>query len=206
MSRKKISTFLLVVGVMLTLLLLPVASGCASKALTINTTSLAGGEVGFAYSQTLATTGGKTPYTWSISSGALPNGLSLASSTAAITGTPTTAGTSSFTVKVTDSGGGTATANLSITIILAPTSVSTTSLPDGEIGFAYSRSLAATGGTSPYSWSLSSGALPNGLSLVSFSGVISGTPTGIGTWNFMVKVTDSAGGIAMKNLSITISS
>src|SRR5208283_4784413 len=86
-----------------------------NAALTITTTSLPGGEAGVGYSQTLAASGGTTPYTWSVSAGTLPAGLSL-SSAGVISGTPTTAGTSSFTVQVADSAGGKATQALSITI------------------------------------------------------------------------------------------
>jgi prepilin-type N-terminal cleavage/methylation domain-containing protein len=180
-----------------------------NSAVTITTTSLPNGEVNVAYSQTLAATGGVTPYTWSISSGSLPNGLSLNSSTGAITGTPTTAGTYSFTVKVTDSASptpGTATKALSITVNTAVT-ITTTSLPNGTHGVAYSQTLAATGGVTPYTWSISSGSLPNGLSLNSSTGAITGTPTTAGTYSFTVKVTDSASptpGTATKTLSIRI--
>ena len=92
---------------------------------TISTTSLPNGEVSVAYSQTLTATYGTTPYTWSISSGALPAGLSL-SSAGVISGTPTTAGTSNFTVQVADSVGGTATKDLSITIEVVKASTTTT--------------------------------------------------------------------------------
>jgi len=169
----------------------------------ISTASLPDGEVGVAYSQTLAATGGTTPYTWSITSGTLPDGLSLNSSSGVISGTPTTDGTYTFTVQVTDSAGDTATADLSITINTAPT-ISTTSLPNGRVGVAYSQTLAATGGTTPYAWSIASGTLPDGLSPDSSSGVISGTPTTDGSYTFTIQVTDSAGGAATQVLSITI--
>jgi uncharacterized protein YjdB len=90
--------------------------------LVIGTTSLASGTVNTAYTATLAATGGTTPYTWSITGGSLPGGLSLNASTGAITGTPSATGTFSFTAKVTDSGSPvlTATQALSLTISAAP--------------------------------------------------------------------------------------
>src|SRR5882762_8689476 len=87
----------------------------------------------------------------------------------------------------------------------APLKVSTTSLPNGAQSVAYSQSLAAAGGTAPYSWSLLSGTLPSGLA-PSASGIISGTPTSVGTNNFVVQVTDSSvpAQSATQALSITI--
>ena len=172
----------------------------ATKAFTINiydplkitTSSLPNGIVGVGYSATLAATGGKSPYTWSISAGSLPAGLSLNASTGAITGTPTTVGTSNFTVKVTDSASpaSSTTADLSITIV-NPLQITTASLPDGTVGVVYDATLAATGGTPPYTWSVVSGNLPAGLSLNASTGEITGTPTGSGTANFTIQVADS---------------
>jgi hypothetical protein len=73
--------------------------------------------------------------------------------------------------------------------------VQTSKLPQGTVGMAYKATLQAQGGVAPYSWSLSSGSLPAGLSLSS-SGVISGTPTSTGTANFVVQVKDSDGSVA----------
>jgi len=170
---------------------------------TISTASVPNSRVGVAYSQILTAIGGATPYTWSIASGTLPDGLSLDSSSGVISGTPTTDGTYTFTAQVTDSEGGAATAELFITINTAPI-ISTASVPDGGVGVAYSQALAATGGTTPYTWSIASGTLPDGLLLDSSSGVISGTPTSPGTWNFTVQVADSEGDTATQALSITI--
>jgi Putative Ig domain len=83
--------------------------------LTITTASLAGGTVGVAYSATLAATGGMTPYTWSLVGGTLPAGLTL-STAGVISGTPTAAGTSNFTVQVVATQGPTATRALSIVV------------------------------------------------------------------------------------------
>ena len=180
--------------------------------LSITTTSLAPGTVGTSYSQTLTAAGGITPYSWAVTAGSLPAGLTLNASTGAITGKPTgpQVGVISFTVTVTDSESPTKTANanLSITISAPPLSVTTPSLPGGTLGQAYSATLAATGGITPYSWSISVGALPAGLTLNAGTGVISGTPTGsvTGPINFTVKVTDSESptGSATAALSITI--
>ncbi len=172
--------------------------------LTITTTSLANGQVGVAYSRTLAAAGGSTPYTWSLASGSLPTGLSLGASTGAITGTPTAAGTSSFTVRVTDSASRTDTQALSITIDAATLNITTTSLASGQVSVNYSQGLGATGGSTPYTWSLASGSLPTGLSLNASTGAITGTPTTAGTYNFTVRVTDSASRTDTQALSITI--
>lgn len=179
--------------------------------LAITTTSLSPGYTGIAYSQTLQATGGIPSYQWSIASGSLPSGLTLNPSTGAITGTPAASGTSSFTIKVTDSQTPTpasATANLSITITNPPLQITTTTLPEGVINAAYSSTafLTATGGTAPYTWSISLGSLPNGLQLNSSTGQITGTPTQTGTAAFTAKVTDSSTPTqtTTANLSITI--
>jgi hypothetical protein len=154
----------------------------APPPLTITTTSLPNGQVGTAYSATLAATGGTTPYTWALTSGTLPAGLSL--SAGAISGTPTAAANATpLTFTVTDSGNPAQVQSVSLTLTIAamaPTTLAittTTSLPNGQVGTAYSATLAATGGTTPYTWSLTSGNLPAGLLLTPATGTISGTPT-----------------------------
>ena len=169
---------------------------------TITTTLLPNGTVGTAYTQTLAATG-DTPITWSVESGTLPAGLNLAA-TGTISGTPTTAETSTFTVKATNTAGNN-TRQLSIIVTgsgseVAPT-ITTTSLPNGTAGTAYSQTLAATGDT-PITWSVESGTLPAGLSLAA-TGTISGTPTAAGASTFTVKATNAAGNNT-KQLAITI--
>lgn len=81
--------------------------------------------------------------------------------------------------------------------------ITTTSLPNGAIGIAYSQTLAATGGDGSLSWSITAGSLPAGLSLSS-AGVISGTPTASGTSNFTVRVADQDNDADTQALSITI--
>ena len=157
---------------------------------TITTASLDDGTRLVPYAQTLAASGGTPPYAWSIDSGALPAGLSLDGTTGAITGTPTAAGTSSFTVRVTDAASQSATKSLVIEVA-EPLEITTTTLPGGVVCAAYSSSVAAQGGSPPYGWSIASGSLPPGLTLASTTGSITGTPTTGGTWTFDVQATDS---------------
>lgn len=174
--------------------------------LVISPTSLSNGVRNVAYSaQLTATGGGARPDTFSLVSGSLPAGLTLSSS-GAISGTPTTPGTSTFTVRVADSQNpvDTATATLSLTIV--PVEVTPTTLPGAPIDAAYKTTLGAIGGTGPYTWKLMSGTLPKGLTLAS-TGVVSGTPTVLGTSTFTVQVTDAttpAHGVATAVVSLTV--
>ena len=179
---------------------------------TIDTTSLTPGTVHVAYAASLVATGGTAPYTWSVSPGVLPTGLTLAM-TGAISGTPSAAGNSSFMVNVTDSSNPAETASQSLNLsILSPGSsalqISTGALAAATLGSPYSQTLAATGGSAPYHWSVTSGTLPTGLALNPSAGGISGTPTAAGSVAFTVQVTDAASpaGTAAKSFSIAVSS
>ncbi|HVZ15557.1 MAG TPA: putative Ig domain-containing protein, partial [Terriglobales bacterium] len=163
------------------------------------------GAVNSSYSATLAATGGTPPITWSISSGTLPTGLTLHSSTGVIDGTPTVADTSSFTVTATDAAQQTKSQALSI-VVKPILSITTTTLPNGTVSSAYSATLLSDGGTAPITWTVTSGTLPQGLTLNGATGVISGTPTTEGTANFTITATDSSTPVqtASAALSITI--
>ncbi len=175
--------------------------------LTISTNSMANGVVNSPYSATVSGYGGAQPYAWSITGGALPTGLALNSSSGVISGTPTTAGTTNFTITVTDQSPTpqTQTANLSITII-PQLSITTTSLSNGAVGSGYTSTLNATGGVTPYTWSITTGSLPAGLALNASSGAITGTPaTGsAGAYPITVKVTDAGTPQQSQTFSTTI--
>lgn len=174
----------------------------AEDAPTIVTTSLPSGVTSTPYSQTVTATGGTTPYTWTVSAGALPNGLTLNASTGEISGTPTAANTYNFTIQVEDDEAEVDTQALSIVISLHPT-ITTTTLPAGEENTAYSQQLSATGGVLPLVWDVSAGALPDGLTM-SAGGLISGTPTVPDTFNFTARVTDDDSNVDTQALEIVI--
>ena len=161
--------------------------------LAIITESLPAGSVDVAYSQKIQASGGIAPYLWNVSIGYLPAGLSLGEKTGEVTGAPKAVGTSSFTVRVTDSQKPAASVTKTLSFIITPPvlNITTENLPDGTVRFAYNRSLQATGGFFPYKWTISAGTLPAGLSLNAENGVISGTLKTAGTSKFTVQVTDS---------------
>lgn len=175
--------------------------------LAINTATLPTASVGVVYSATLAGSGGTTPYTWTATG--VPSPLAL-STAGVLSGTPTTAGTSSIAVTVTDSSTPThqtATATLVLTtnpFTAPPVAITTTSLPAGTQNVPYNATVGASGGTAPYTFSATN--MPPGLS-ISTGGNITGTPTSSGVVSVNFAVTDSAtptAGMATTTLSITI--
>jgi uncharacterized protein YdaL len=164
-----------------------------NPALAINSSSLPAATVGQPYSASLSSKGGVAPYTWSVSSGSLPAGLSLNSTTGAVTGTPTAAGSGAVGFTVTDSSTPNAASvskTLTVTVNAPPLAIVTGSLPIGTMKQPYSATLTASGGTAPYVWSASG--LPAGLTLNAATGVLSGTPTRTGSYSIRVKLTDSS--------------
>jgi large repetitive protein len=162
------------------------------------TATLPDGQTGIAYTGSVTAKGGTAPHTFTATG--LPAGLSLASS-GPVTGTPTATGRFSVIVTATDAKGILGTATFPVSITVPPLTVTTSTLPSGVVGSGYSVSLAAVGGATPYSWTVSG--LPAGLS-ASPAGAITGTPTVAGTSSLSVTATDAAGAKATASLSLTI--
>jgi subtilisin family serine protease len=177
--------------------------------LTVTTTSLPGGTVGKAYSQVVTATGGQTPYAWSVASGSLPPGMALNPSTGAVTGTPTAAGTFSFTARASDTGNPVRTDTQALSITVASTvalAISSWSVPGGDVGSGYTGTVTGSGGATPYTWSVASGTLPPGLGLVQGTPTmtISGTPTTVGRYTFTIRVTDALGAQQTRTFQVRI--
>jgi cyclophilin family peptidyl-prolyl cis-trans isomerase len=155
------------------------------------------GLVSAGYNFSYTTTGFPAP-TFSVTSGALPAGLSL-STAGVLSGTPTTAGTFIGTVTASNGIGTAATQNFSITVNQVP-AITSSAPSSGVLGTAYNYSYTATGAPVP-TYSMT-GTLPTGLSL-SAAGVISGTPTAVGTFTGTVTATNLVG-TSQQAFSITI--
>jgi hypothetical protein len=173
----------------------------------ITTTTVPDATLGAAYTAPITATGGVPPLSWSLSSGTLPKGLALGSSTTGtvnITGKATVAGVSTFTVTVTDATGASNTSGL-LQIVVSSLAFTTTSpLPSGTVGVAYvGVQFAATGGTPPYAFSVATGSnLPPGLQLN--AGDLTGTPTTEGSFSFGISVTDSESPAAVITNTFTL--
>jgi hypothetical protein len=177
--------------------------------------TLSPGMVGGAYAQNFFLSGGAGPYSWAVTAGQLPPGLTLQTTAGPrdaenqLAGTPTTAGTFTFTMRLSDFDGQQATQQFSLTID-APLQISTTPMPAGTVGVPYSHDLAAQGGTPPYSWFVvdNISELPAGLTLGTaapgFNNVLTGTPTKAGTFTFPMQVQDSQDNTVTGTVTVTI--
>ncbi|MEU7617492.1 fibronectin type III domain-containing protein [Micromonospora rifamycinica] len=184
-------------------------ASAASSAVTINASpslnfpAPPAGEVGVAYADQLTVTGGTSPFTWSVSTGSLPPGLTLNPTTGLLSGTPTQAGGFPFTVQVTDASTLTASKAVTLVIAAAPT-LNFPPPPPGDVNVIYSDQLTVTGGTGPFTWSVSTGSLPPGLTLNPTTGLLSGIPSTAGSFDFTVQVTDSPGRTATEPVTLLI--
>jgi hypothetical protein len=153
------------------------------------------------YSQTISATGGTGAKTFATTAGTLPTGLTLGSG-GVLSGTPSATGTYTFTVTATDTVGATANQSYMVTINSAVT-ITTATLPDGTLTIPYSQTISALGGTGSKTFATASGTLPTGLTLSS-AGVLSGTPTALGTYSFTVTATDTVGASGSQSYTVTI--
>lgn len=175
---------------------------CSS--LLISPPSLPGGTVGVAYGQTLSASGGNPSYSYAVTSGGLPPGLVLNPSTGALSGTPSAAGSFSFTVTSTDARGCTGSQPYTVAVACPTISLSPASLPNGTVGVPYSQTIGASGGTVPYVFAVSVGTLPPGLGLNASTGALSGVPTAAVSASFTISATDVNGCSATKSFSISV--
>ncbi len=164
--------------------------------------TLTGATLTAPYSSGLTVSNGTGPFVWSVTGGALPAGLTLSTSTGLITGTPTSAGSTSVTVSVVDANNRSASRTQSIVVAAAPAVAFTP--PTGEVGVAYNAQPTATGGTGPLTWVVSAGTLPAGLSIDPTTGAITGTPTASGTPSITVQATDANGVTATSTATLTV--
>ena len=165
------------------------------------------GEVNVGYNESIQASDCSGTYNWSQTSGSLPGNLNLYpnGSSYSLSGTPTTSGTFTFTIQVNDGSGHTTNRQFSASISNA-LQITSSSLPNGTNGSAYSQQLQASGGQPPYTnWFISSGSLPANLNL-SANGLLSGTAATSGTFNFTVGLSDSLGGNVAQPLSLTLNS
>ncbi len=180
-----------------------------SVGLALSPTTLTDATANTAYSTTLSAAGGSGTYTFAVTAGALPVGLELDPNSGILSGTATTSGTSTFSVTATDTADTSLTGTQQYTLTVDPAAQLTltpTTVPVATANTAYTTTIAATGGSGSYSFMVTTGQLPLGLTLDSSSGVVSGTPTTSGTATFTVTATDMAnGGLAgSQQYSLTV--
>ncbi len=174
-----------------------VVSETACPAITLSpaTARLLDGQETMLYSNVVTATGGTEPYTYSVSAGELPPGLSLDPDSGVISGTATTEGTYSFTVSALDFNlcAGSRDYTIFIQPLVCPAiDITPEILPNASNGVPYSEQLIADGGVPPYTWLITAGTLPAGITLDS-SGLLSGTPTEDAAFEFAVTVQDANG-------------
>lgn len=161
-------------------------------------------QVGQSFNATFTASGGAAPYTFTRVTGLLPPGLTLAT-TGVLSSTPTTPGTFNFTIQAASANGCVGTLQVSLTvcadIVISPANPV---LPVARVGQAYNQFFNQTGSIGLPIWRLGSGSVPPGLSLNEFSGLLSGTPIQMGTFNFAVSATDENGCPGSQAYTLTV--
>ncbi|TDU70684.1 putative Ig domain-containing protein [Prosthecobacter fusiformis] len=153
------------------------------------------------YALNFTANGGTAPYTWTVASGSLPAGMSLSNS-GVLSGTSAVTGVAEFTVKCTDEGGLETTQDFTLNVH-GVTIVSSANLNTGFLNLPYLQMLDAVGGKAPYTWTLSAGALPDGLNLSS-TGILSFTPTVMGSTSFTLQARDDLGYTTTKEFTLNV--
>jgi hypothetical protein len=183
-----------------------VTVGILPAPLVIVTEDLPNGQVGLEYEAPLGASGGYGVRTWTLVSGTLPPGLTVFGYLSLwgdrVAGTPTTGGTFTFTLQVSDDK---FQASREYTVAIADGSftIVTSTLPDAQVGTPYSVFLVREGGTGPFTWDLASGNLPPGISLTT-AGELTGTPTAPGDASFEVRVRDAVNQTATATLTLNV--
>ena len=171
----------------------------------IVTTTLPDATVGDAYTDTVVATGGTPPYTWTSIGAPLPAGVTLSPSTGVLSGLPKQFGNYAITLQAADRATppAVATATLPLTV-QSGLQITTTLLKKGAMGTAYKQTLKATGGTQPYAWSVTSGTLPDGITLDAATGLLSGIPKKIQKQTIVFQVADSETTKATKTATLIL--
>src|SRR6185369_14476885 len=167
-------------------------------AVVIETSSLTDALIGTSYSQQLRADAGTPPYAWSLTSGAMPDGITL-DSAGSLSGTPTAVGSFGFTLRVVDAARASAERQFQITTAAGLIITTAPVLAPATVGLQYGQSLDAAGGRPPYVWSISSGGLPAGITLNAATGALGGIPSAAGAFQFTVDVSDSLARKATKH-------
>ncbi|MBS1787904.1 MAG: putative Ig domain-containing protein [Acidobacteria bacterium] len=176
-----------------------------NSTISVSPGSLPLARVNQAYTQQLTAGGGLGTYRFNITSGSLTPGLSLNRVTGVISGTPTVDGSATFTVTATDDNGCTGSQAYTLNAIICPTiTVNPATAANGTVGTSYSQTFTGSGGLAPYSFARVTGTLPPGLTLNANNGLLSGTPTQAGTFNFTVEATDVLGCTGNRGYSVVI--
>ncbi len=173
--------------------------------LLISTSQLPEGEPSVEYSVALAAAGGQPPYRWALAEGSLPQGLALNENSGQISGRATAPGEFSFSARLTDSSGTIARRAFRLRVTGSPLQMSSAPrLPDAVAGESYSHTLTATGGQTPYQWSLAKGVLPRGLTLDARTGTVQGIPSEEGRFPLQVQLRTASGVTALRPVELVV--